>query len=153
MTTSNGNRIARRLRAFGFARRDGRIAQVLERAVTPRRHRALDRICAEDIVWPSGEGHEIGTIKGDLNAIVGIVRRRMNRGTVREPVSYGEDGPARALVLGQPRKETVACLVTDESQAPGVVAVIADVGADPAAVIRAVEKTVGRGFEVRRHAL
>jgi hypothetical protein len=163
MTTSTSNRMLRRFRAAGPLRRDGRAGQhlrrdaltgqFLERSITPRRQRSVGRVAAGKIVWPSGEGREIGTIDVDLDRLLGTVRRRMYRGAVREPVSYGEDGAARALVLGQPRRQTLACLVADATQAPGVVAVIADLGADPEMVVKRVERVLGRGFEVHRHAL
>ncbi len=117
-----------------------------------RKHRAVARAQPGDVVWPSGEGREIGTIRGTIDELLGVLRRRVNRGRVREHVSYGEDGAESAVVLGPPSR-TLACLLSDDSQAPGVVAVIADVGADPCVVVKTVERVLGRRFEVHRHAV
>jgi hypothetical protein len=157
--TSTSDRSHRRLRAAGFVRRDGQAGHFVHRdsrtgqfLAGSRHERSVGRIGAGEIVWPSGEGLEIGTIEGTLGELIDLLGRRAARGRLRERVAYGEDGTEKALVLGPPAR-TLACLLADESQAPGIVAVIADAGADPGKVVRRVDRLLGPRFQVRRHAL
>lgn len=152
MKTTTGRRTTlRRLAAGKFVGRAERSGRFLTTLGQVRPHRELNRIAPHDIVWPGGEGTETATIRGSPSRIGDVLRRKANEQAARDVVSVADDGVSSAIVLGSPG-HTVACLVADEEQAPGVVAVIADIAADPDLVIRTVGKALGRGFQIRRHA-
>lgn len=105
----------------------------------------------DQIVWASGQGAEIATLHGHIGELVVAVRQRMKDGILTEPASFLEAGPESALVVGPPGR-TLACLVASEELVPGIVAIIGDAAGDQAKTIRAVERLLGRGFEVHPHA-
>lgn len=111
----------------------------------------LPRIRSDQIAWASGGGVEIATLHGHLDDLVAAVLQRMEDGVLMERASFLEEGPDSALVVGPPGRALV-CLVANEELAPGIVAVIGDAAGDRAEAIGAVERLLGRGFEVHPHA-
>lgn len=98
-------------------------------------------------LWPSGRGTQIGHFRSKFTTLIRLLSSRIPKGTTAE--RFGKLGDDfREVVLYGFAGETAVTLFTEPSQAPDVVAVVADVSADHEKLLQALQILFGTNITV-----
>jgi hypothetical protein len=94
-------------------------------------------------LWPSGRGTEIGTAAMSFPQLLARVKRLAKTATWRASVFIDPGEGCSALILEGLAGQKTITLVAEDHLAKDIVAVVADIAADPIVILRAISALVG----------
>lgn len=95
-------------------------------------------------LWPSGRGIEVATFAMTFPQLLARVRRLAKTAPWRASSFVVPEEGFSALILEDIAGQKAFTLIAQDHFAKGIIAVIADIAADPTLVLRAVSSVVGR---------
>lgn len=98
-------------------------------------------------LWPSGRGTQVGHFTFGFPALVRLVAARLSKDITAERFGLPKDD-FREIVLYDFHGETAVTLLTEPSQAPDVVAIIADAQSDHKSLLAALQTFLGSAVNV-----
>ncbi|MBC2835008.1 hypothetical protein [Paragemmobacter straminiformis] len=99
-------------------------------------------------LWPSGRGTQIGHFRSSFTRLKYRLLNRLPEGTKAELFGRVGDDDFLELVLYGFGGETAITLFTEPSQAPEVVAIVADAQSDHARLLVALQDALGKSVKV-----
>lgn len=102
------------------------------------------------IVWPSGHGHEIGTVKASIGEI--LLFFMTNYKKIRQKVHFINDDGVTACVF-RGLKEGPVTFVADETGQSNLLSIVADSDADVQTVRGALKRIFGTKVKLSFHSL
>lgn len=98
-------------------------------------------------LWPSGRGTQVGHFMLGFPALVRLVAARLPKDITAERFGLPKDD-FREIVLYDFHGETAVTLLTEPTQAPDVVAIIADAQSDHKSLLAALQTFLGSAVTV-----
>ena len=95
-------------------------------------------------LWPSGRGTEVGTVAMTFPQLLTRVKRVAGTAPWRASVFVDPGEGYSALILDGLAGQKTVTLVAEDHFVKGIIAVVADIAADPTLVLRAISSVVGR---------